>query len=279
MGGDDLGSDDEYLLNSSSLPEVVDDAVSDDDDRPGTSGSKRKRARDDDNVTPLERDESNEDKPSKTTKGPATSSRVLVTAGRDLATRDAQVQSAFLWTALKHHVQLKGDSVETLAITQLLPSHLCTSSEPSLEMRLRSVLSLKKLKKHKALQSPRVVICCLSARRAVEVLKELASFKVRVAKLFAKHMNPTVQRAMLEQQSFGIAVGTPNRLLALANSEGEEPALHFRQTRLVVLDGLSNQKGFTVCTLPDTAPDTMELLRHCVLPQLSKRKDIKLAIF
>jgi hypothetical protein len=122
-----------------------------------------------------------------------------------------------------------------------------------------------------------VLVVCVSARRAVAVLKELAGLKLRAAKLFAKHMDVSQQRTMLTQQAYGLAVGTPNRLLALC--QGDEPALNLNHTSIIILDSESNPKGYTVCTLPDTAGDCMELLRLHVLPQFKKRKDIQIAMF
>jgi hypothetical protein len=128
-----------------------------------------------------------------------------------------------------------------------------------------------------------VFIVCISARRAVAVLKELAFLKVRAAKLFAKHMQVDQQRAMLRSAPFGLAIGTPHRILALCqpsdDNQKETPALRLDKTQLVVLDSHVNPKGFTVSSLPDTAPACMELLRNHVLPSLSSRKDLKLAFF
>ena len=84
---------------------------------------------------------------------------------------------------------------------------------------------------------------------------------------------------MLRNQSFAIVVGTPNRLKALCESEhgGGKAPMYLGKTNLVVLDTHANQKGYTVCTLPDTAPDTFDLLKDKVLPEMKARKDLKLA--
>merc|ERR1712159_796368 len=57
--------------------------------------------------------------------------------------------------------------------------------------------------------SPRVIIICSSAIRAVEVMKFLSEFRVSVAKLFAKHLKVKDQVEMLKNYH-PIAVGTPN---------------------------------------------------------------------
>ena len=262
MGGDDLGSDDEYLnpslsgTDASSFLEKLDKTEE-------TSSNKRRR---DDSGG----DESVDKMPSK-----KSSSHILIETGRDLANESAEVQCAFLQKALTHEVQLRGNSVDKL--TKLMPSHFSTSKESTLEARMRGAVSMKKLRKYKTLKSPMVLIVCLSARRAVAVLKELASLKLRAAKLFAKHMDVSQQRTMLTQHAYGLAVGTPHRLLALCQED--EPALNLNHTSLVILDSHVSPKGYTVCTLPDTAGDCMELLRQIILPQLKKRKDLQIAIF
>jgi len=261
MGGDDLGSDDEFLNPSisdtfeTSLVEKLTAAEEDSD----KNKRKRSHSNDDDSVDEI---------PTK-----KSSARVLIEAGRNLQNESAEVQCAFLSTALAHEIQLRGHTMDKLP--KLTTFHFVTSPESTLEARLRSAISLKKMKKWKVIKSPMVLIVCVSARRAVAVLKELASLNIRAAKLFAKHMNVNQQRDLLSQQAYGLAVGTPHRLLALCNDD----SLNLKNTQLVVLDSETNPKGFTVCTLPDTAGDCMELLRQGVLPQLKRRKDLKLAMF
>ena len=134
------------------------------------------------------------------------------------------------------------------------------------------------------------------------MLKELASLKVRAAKLFPKNGSVTEQRQQLAQHGIGLAVGTPHRLLQLAmgvesnheNGDDDDEAAAadgkkhaekricsalLDRTQLVVLDCEPSHKQFTVCTLPDTAPHCMALLREAILPQLKKRKDCKIAFF
>ena len=63
--------------------------------------------------------------------------------------------------------------------------------------------------------SPLVVVICMSAKRCALLLKSLSKFKL-VAKLFAKHMKLKDQIEKLSTQRAAIAIGTPNRLGALA---------------------------------------------------------------
>lgn len=132
------------------------------------------------------------------------------------------------------------------------------------------------------------VIVCISARRAVAVLKQLASLKVRAAKLFPKNGSVAEQRKQLEQPGIGIAVGTPHRLRQLAaakndnnddNADRPSGLSLFDKTQLVVLDCELSHKQFTVFTLPDTAPHCMSLIQESVLPQIKKRRDCKIAFF
>ena len=94
------------------------------------------------------------------------------------------------------------------------------------------------------------------------------------AKLFAKHLTVQEQTEWLQQTPFGLAVGTPHRLNILCQSG----ALTLNATRLVLLDAHQDSKGFTVCTMPDTAPHCMEFLKDRFLPALKERpKQIKIA--
>mmetsp|Transcript_9932 Transcript_9932/g.22168 ORF Transcript_9932/g.22168 Transcript_9932/m.22168 type:complete len:279 (-) Transcript_9932:153-989(-) len=117
--------------------------------------------------------------------------------------------------------------------------------------------------------SPMVIIICISARRCVEVLKEIATLKIRVAKLFAKHMSLDDQKRMLSEDCPPIAVGTPARLLKLAE---EERALLLDRTEVVVLDMKQNVKNFNVCTLPETSVDLAKFIFKTVRPKMEQRK-------
>lgn len=262
MGGDDLGSDDEFL--NPSISDTAETSLAEKLEAEQQQGANKRKRGNADN------DDSDDEIPTK-----KSSARVLIEAGRNLENESAEMQRAFLSTAFAHETQLRGISVDELP--KLTAAHFITSPESTLEARLRSAISLKRMKKWKVVNSPMVLIVCVSARRSVAVLKDLASLNIRAAKLFAKHMNVNQQRDLLAQHAYGLAVGTPHRLVALCN--GNDAALNLKQTRLVVLDSETNPKGFTVCTLPDTAGDCIELLRRHVIPELEKRKDLKIAMF
>ena len=138
------------------------------------------------------------------------------------------------------------------------------------------MVSLKRLKKHRDVRSPAVVIVCQSARRAVAVLKDLTPLRLRATKLFPKNGEVPQQVTQLRQHPFPLAVGTPHRLVALAQAD---KGLHFAHTQLIVLDTFVSKKQYTVCTLPDTAADTMALLRDHVLPEMKTNKNLRTALF
>ena len=174
---------------------------------------------------------------------------------------DGQVRFLTKWTEMK----FASDQVVAPALTEQQNTFL---------ERLQSIVSKKKLKQWNN-KSPMIVIVCLSARRAVSILKELAPSKTRVAKLFAKHMSIEQQESMLQSSTFGIAVGTPHRLLALAR--GSKGAFSLQRTQYIVFDKHVNPKNYTVYTLPDTAPHAKEFLKDVVRPEMENRQDLRIA--
>jgi len=247
--------------------------------------------------------------------------KLLLDASKGIANEERHMQAAFLWTSFTHFLKLNDNNIKDE--DKFTDSHFIKCNpkkdksksskddaivkkkslcEKSIVTFLKSgtISSMKKLKKWKFHQSPMVLIMCISARRAVALLKDLSSLNLRVAKLFAKHMDIVDQIDMLEQNSYGIAVCTPNRLLKLFNSDsesnnniGEESdncekknstkggagALSLDRTELLVIDCHEDNKQFTVCTMNDTAPDLMKFIKDAVLPQIKKRKTIKFAMF
>jgi hypothetical protein len=128
---------------------------------------------------------------------------------------------------------------------------------------------------------------CLSARRAVAILKELAPLKVRSAKLFPKNGSVSDQQQQLGAAAFGVAVGTPHRLCQLAAAatvggggggtvsthapDSKNGPLSLEHSKLLIFDCHVSQKQFTVCTLPDTAPHCAMLVREYVAPWWSQK--------
>lgn len=109
-------------------------------------------------------------------------------------------------------------------------------------------------------RSPVVIIVCMSAIRAVELIKnECQSFGLlcKIGKLFAKHFSVDEQKAYLSGNEVRIAVGTPHRLSVLI-SDG---TLSLSLLRLVVLDLKSDAKGRNLIESNDTSKDLSLLLQ------------------
>ena len=252
--------------------------------------------------------------------GPQLQRKLLLEAARGIGKEKPDVQAAFLWTCYTHALRMKGkvvnDDDKFGADHFYAPGTVSKKNKSQKQSQQNSkknkgeggplsiatylkggaLTSMKRLKKWKHTGSPMVIIVCISARRAVQILKQLAPLNVRAAKLFAKHMDLDEQITMLRTNSFGIAVGTPNRLLKLIESgdggsgsgsdsdDSDGPAaasgaLSLNVTELLVIDNHEDSKAFTVCTMNDTAPDLMQFLHKAVVPQMRKRKTLKIAMF
>lgn len=282
-GGDDLESDDEYLNQSWHKNEPVEVAV--DDSLTWDEKNSKKRSGADSNE--LNGDGADSSTTKKRKRNPK---NMILEAGRAVADSGPEVQSAFLWATFTHALKLKGEEIN---VQQFSPKNFaqpikCNEGykiENSMAKYLKSgvLTSFKRLKKWKAEKSPMVIIVCISALRAVEILKDISSLNVRAAKLFAKHINLSDQVSMLKNNSYPIAVGTPNRLLKLfdTNEEGGSGggALSLDHTELIVIDCFEDKKKFTVCTMNDTAPVLMKFILDAVVPQIKKRDNIKFGMF
>lgn len=290
-GGDDLESDDEYLDQNWGKDEAV--AVALDESIRQQEKREESKKRD---ISEIQSNDEAEVVSKK--KKPASSKRLLLEAGRGIADESTSVQAQFLWTCFTNSLRLKGEEIpdQKIEASDFKKSSKNKDSntkyDPSMSKFLKSgvLKSAKKLKKWKHNKCPMVLIICASARRAVAILKEISSLNVRAAKLFAKHMSIADQKAMLENNKYSIAVGTPNRLLKLVQANGSdddddesedgdgEAALSLDETELVIIDCHEDKKCYTVCTMNDTAPDLMMFIKDAVLPQLES-KNLKLAFF
>lgn len=287
MGGDDLGSDEENYLNITDLPSTTggdDDVILEEDDKESDAAAKNESVG---SSSKTKKKRKRSSASSLTSFDPSTLNtpkgrRVFLSeAGRDIVHRDADVQAAFLRTCCRHFAPTSGDDEDDDALFR--PENLwrrattSTSTSSSSEEQQRLLLpsfdevvraavpSLKRLRKWRVPGSPMVVVACVSARRATAVLKELSPLRVRVAKLFAKHLKLDEQAAALRDAPCGIAVGTPNRLLRLI----ADGALSFGDTSLFLVDArYEDDKGYTVCTHNDVAPDLAALVRTAVGPRL-----------
>ena len=336
MGGDDLGSEDEYLFEEGliekgdgrgthiSSDNEDDDGFSmalneNDVNNHGSASSSKKRKdnsdADDDDAAPS----------SKKRKAPLSTNKLMIQAGRGIALDSADSQATFLNTLYSHSIKLaesksaaQGENDESSSSDAFsFQSHLYSHPEAikedtkafqhkNLEAFLKSgpLPSMKRLKNWKHAHSPMVLVVTLSARRSVDLMKQLNPLKLPIAKLFAKHMSIDDQAAILKgagkaggiatggkgrknsDRCYSLAVGTPGRLLKLLHHGKEEPgseglgALRLKHTEVVIFDCHEDSKGWTVCTLKDTSKELMEFVKEGVVPELEKRKGkIKLAMF
>lgn len=299
MGGDDLGSDDEYLdlnLTSSNEKSFLNNAdiIENDDNDDGvskTTATETKTRKSSSSRKSEKRKASVLDEVSvaMTTKDkPVHKLKFLLEIGRDIVNQSKEIQSAFLWSCYTHFLKDKNDKNLSEKTSIFNPSLFVSSQSlppttsdisPLGHMLKSNISSIKQLKKWKALKSPMVLIVCISARRATSILKSISFLNTRTAKLFPKNMQLSQQISMLQSTGFGIAVGTPNRLLKLSTEQGGggTPALSLNDTELFIIDCHQDQKRFTVCTLNDVAPDLMEFTRTAVHPQFDRKKPIKIA--
>lgn len=258
MGGDDLGSDDEFLTAPLQAEEGDDDALdkegppSDDDDDDDSSTESNNQT----SKRSLDTNENSSKQPAKRQKR---ETRALGEGVREKSA-DEQAKELTKFAGVKLHAG-------RIAISD-------NRDSPSFMKRIQGIVSKKKLKKHNKKGSPLVVVVCISARRAVSVLKELAPFNVRVAKLFPKQGSIEEQATQLQSGSMAMAVCTPHRLLALL----KDGSFSFSATELLVIDTFADKKRFTVASLPDTAPSLGELLNEAIEVESKNGKPLRVAL-
>jgi hypothetical protein len=277
MGGDDLGSDDEYLSKPS---KGATGASVDYDVEDSQKDQKRKRNNDDDDnvdnsnggVKQNDSAKEEEEKQQRKKKKGGGPMRVLGTNIRmESIESKAEILSKYADTEFKPiHMAKQSSKSDTSRLINKNDNNLDSNNFMD---RLLCLISKKQIKIKQQQKSPRAVIVCISARRCVEVLKDLAPLKLRVAKLFPKQGTIGEQSKQLETTVCGIAVGTPHRVKELI----EKGSLNLKNTQLLGLDTFQNPKNFSVYTLPDTAPFIQSILKDHAQPVCcSGRKDLKI---
>ncbi|RYH32738.1 hypothetical protein EON65_00120 [archaeon] len=120
---------------------------------------------------------------------------------------------------------------------------------------------------------PIVVIIAASATRCTQIIKSISAklIKVKVAKLFAKHIKVSEQISMLSKEYFPLAIGTPHRVQKLL----EVGALYLSHTTIVLVDHTPDIKKFTIFTQPDIVQDWYGLLYQSVYEH---REHLKIAL-
>lgn len=293
MGDDDIESEDEqYIINHSSDEQQHADSEEDEsfnknnegkDDEIITTKKRKKSSKEDESQTEkkLKADATNDATTNVTTnaktKPKGKAKNLLIETGREIHKFDTEVQATFLWTCVTHFLNKPPSSAKrNIHSKSFIPSinNKNNNNDHNMSSFLKQhYTSCKKLKNWKHNQTFKVIIVCISARRAVSILKDIAPLKISMAKLFPKHMSLSLQKDALEKNKYGIAVGTPNRLLKL----WQEDALHLKKTDFIVIDCWKDAKDFTVCTLKDTSPDLMTFIESAALPEMEKREDLNFA--
>ncbi|XP_060944969.1 protein CMSS1 [Limanda limanda] len=159
----------------------------------------------------------------------------------------------------------------------------CFLSSNDLTHTLSSYLKLvcpkwaKIQKQHTEKSSVILLIVCSSALRAIELIKQLTTFKgeTKAMKLFAKHIKIEEQVNLLQKGVTHIGVGTPGRISALIEKDG----LTLKSLRYVVLDwNLRDQKLRRMVDIPEIKLDFMKLLEGGILTGCREGK-LKIGLF
>eukprot|EP00937_MAST-01D_sp_MAST-1D-sp2_P000013 g13.t1 len=188
----------------------------------------------------------------------------------DLARASAEQQAAAFRVAAVRHDRAPPDAQPERAREWPAPQHFLSAagaagapaqhSVDTIAPFLRAVLPRFAPRGPCAAGTVRVLVVCASASRAAAMTAAagLGVFKCRVAKLFAKHIKLKAQQALLARGGFSLGVGTPNRLLRLADAG----ALSLRGTALLVLDMHKNEKEQSLFDIQDTVSDLLALYRE-----------------
>ncbi|CAN9497548.1 unnamed protein product [Ophioblennius macclurei] len=132
-------------------------------------------------------------------------------------------------------------------------------------------------KQHTEKSSLVLLVVCSSALRAIELIKQLTSFKgdAKVIKLFAKHIKIEEQAKLLQKGITHVGVGTPGRIGALIEKE----ALNLQALKYVVLDwNWRDVKLRRMVDIPEIKLDFMKLLEGGVLAGCRENR-IKVGLF
>ncbi|KAJ3591636.1 hypothetical protein NHX12_006768 [Muraenolepis orangiensis] len=132
-------------------------------------------------------------------------------------------------------------------------------------------------KQHTEKGSVALLIVCSSALRAIELIKQLTTFKgdAKVMKLFAKHIKVEEQVKLLQKGVTHIGVGTPGRLQCLMHKDG----LTVQSLTHLVLDwNWRDQKYRRMADIPEIRVDLLKLLDTGKLRGCSDGK-VKIGLF
>ena len=258
MGGDDLGSDDEYLAAPlGGVGNYVDDSSDEEQQQQQQQQQSQKRQRAETSKT-SEPTSAKAKKKSKKRGGPM---EVLGTKIRlESIESKAEILSEFAGVDFASSNIAKPRDEDKMDSDNFMDRLLCLVSKKQLKTKLQQ-------------KSPRAIIFCQSARRSVAILKELGPVKLRVAKLFPKQGTIGEQSRNIELTEYGLAVGTPHRIKELI----DRGSLSLKNTQLIGLDTFLNPKNQSVYTLHDTAPFLKSILKEHAHPVCNKgKKELKI---
>ncbi|XP_037136598.1 protein CMSS1 [Syngnathus acus] len=132
-------------------------------------------------------------------------------------------------------------------------------------------------RQHTEKRSVVLLIVCSSALRALELIKQLTTFKgeAKAVKLFAKHIKIEEQVKLLQKGVVHIGVGTPCRISALIHQDG----LDLQALRFLVLDwNWRDKKCRRMMDIPEIKLDVFKLLESCILDRCKADK-VKIGLF
>ncbi|ORX59228.1 hypothetical protein BCR36DRAFT_343073 [Piromyces finnis] len=124
---------------------------------------------------------------------------------------------------------------------------------------------------------PSVLVVTQSAIRAVEVIRALSEFSkyCKVGKLFSKHMKVKEQVEFLSKSVVKIAVGTPNRLIKLA----ENDSLNMNKLDLLVIDyNYKDSKNRNIFEIPEIRKDLLIFIKQYCIDRI-KDQSQKIALY
>ena len=258
MGGDDLGSDDEYLAAPlGGVGDYVDDSSDYDEEQQQHQKQSQKRQR----AETSKKSEPTSTKTKKKSKKRGGPMEVLGTKIRlESIESKAEILSEFAGVDFASSTIAKPRDDDKIDSDNFMDRLLCLVSKKQLKTKLQQ-------------KSPRAIIFCQSARRSVAILKELGPIKLRVAKLFPKQGTIGEQSRNIELTEYGLAVGTPHRIKELI----DRGSLSLKNTQLIGLDTFLNPKNQSVYTLHDTAPFLKSILKEHAHPVCNKgKKELKI---
>ncbi|XP_077583719.1 protein CMSS1 [Stigmatopora nigra] len=155
----------------------------------------------------------------------------------------------------------------------------CNDLTHSLSSYLKEICPkwTKVQKQHTEKSSAVMLIVCSSALRAIDLIKQLTSFKgeAKVVKLFAKHIKIEEQIKLLQKGVLHIGVGTPARISDLIHKDG----LKLQALRFLVLDwNWRDQKRRSLMDIPEIKRDICKLLQSEIINKCKADK-IKIGLF